>query len=110
MSRNRFKELRQCLTIGTAPLQADANDPWWRIRPFVDAFNENRSRSVIPGEYLTVDEIMSMWLGLESTYSTNGLPHTTKIARKPRGVGAEMKAVCCSTSNIMLRIEMLRIW
>ncbi len=45
------------------------------------------------GKFLTVDEIMSRWLGLESQHAAEGLPHATKIARKPEGIGAEMKAV-----------------
>lgn len=48
-----------------------------------------------------------MWLGLESTYAAEALPHTTKIKRKPRGVGVELKAICCSHSNIMLRVEIM---
>lgn len=34
---------------------------------------------------------MTFWLGKSSQYSLNGLPHTTKIIRNPRGVGTEFK-------------------
>ena len=54
-----------------------------------------------------VDEIMSSWRGAEGKYSAEGLPHVTKIARKPEGVGAEMKAVADGESNIMLRLDIM---
>lgn len=48
-----------------------------------------------PGKYLLVDEIMSAWKGLCAQFAVFGIPHQTKIVRKPEGVGAEMKAVAC---------------
>ena len=35
------------------------------------------------------------------------MPHVTKIQRKPRGVGVEMKALCDGQSNIMLQLEIV---
>ena len=41
---------------------------------------------------------ISTWTDAEADYNANGMPHKTKIARKPEGVRAELKAlVCCST-------------
>ena len=57
---------------------------------------------------MVVDEIMSAWRGAEGKYSADGLPHVTKIARKPEGVGAEMKALADGESNIMLRLDIMR--
>jgi hypothetical protein len=45
--------------------------------------------------------------GLDSTYAVEGMPHVTKIIRKPRGVGVEMKALCDGETNIMLRLEIM---
>lgn len=122
MARDRFKLLRTCLTFSLPPHQhaavpvADPTaqqqptpdaDPWWPIRPFIEAFNESRKVVITPGAFLTVDEIMSMWYGKEQTSTVEGIPHKTKITRKPRGVGAELKAICDGDTNIMLGVEML---
>jgi hypothetical protein len=82
-------------------------DKWLPIRPFVDAFNKCRREHVKPGEILVVDELMSMWYGLDGKYALEGAPHVTKIQRKPRGVGVEIKAVCDGESNIMLGLEIM---
>jgi hypothetical protein len=60
-----------------------------------------------PGKFLVVDEIMSMWHGLEAQYSAEGLPHTTKIKRKPEGVGAEMKAVADGDTGCILGVDIM---
>jgi len=54
-----------------------------------------------------VDEVMSSWVALEDGYVAGALPHTTKIARKPRGVGIEMKAMCCVQSKIMMQLDIM---
>jgi hypothetical protein len=113
MSRDRFKTIRKhfcCARDGNRSILHGSEvdtDPWGMIRPFIDAFNANRARSVTPGGVLTVDEVMSMWLGLDSEYAVEGLPHLTKIARKPRGVGAEMKAMCDGQSGILMSLELM---
>ena len=56
---------------------------------------------------MVVDEVMSAWRGAEGKYSAEGLPHVTEIARKPEGVGAEMKALADGESNIMLRLDIM---
>ena len=56
---------------------------------------------------MVVDEVMSAWRGAEGKYSAEGLPHVTKIARKPEGVGAEIKALADGESNIMLRLDIM---
>jgi hypothetical protein len=60
-----------------------------------------------PGAYLTVDEIMSLWRGLSAEFVADGIPHETKIARKPEGFGAEMMAVACGERGILLRIDIM---
>ena len=34
------------------------------------------------------------------------MPHVTKIARKPKGVGAELKDAVDSETNIIIRLEL----
>ena len=119
MSKHRFKFIRRCMRfavtpgatqrpVGDVPLMERGDiDPWEPIRPFVDAFNANRAKSVTPGRVLTVDEVMSMWLGLDGDYAVEGLPHVTKIARKPRRVGTEMKACADGESGIMMNLQIM---
>ena len=56
---------------------------------------------ITTGQHITVDECMSAWKGGESAHRVEGMPHKTKIARKPEGVGAEMKALCDGSSGIL---------
>lgn len=56
---------------------------------------------------MTLDEIMSFWYGMDSEFAANAMPHKTKIIRKPRGVGAEAKALCDGESGVMLRVDFM---
>jgi hypothetical protein len=56
---------------------------------------------------MTIDEIMSFWYGLSSEFAVNTMPHQTKIIRKPRGVGAEAKAIADGESGVMLRLDFM---
>jgi hypothetical protein len=115
MSKARFKAIRKYMTCAPPEhvhprppgVTGPDKDPWAPIRPFVDAFNGTRVKNFTPGRVLTVDEVMSMWYGLDGDYAVEGLPHVTKIARKPRGVGAELKAAADGESGIMLNLQML---
>ena len=35
-----------------------------------------------------MDESISAWRGKDGNYCSDGMPHVTKIKRKPKGVGA----------------------
>ena len=35
------------------------------------------------------------------------MSHKTKIPWKPEGVGAEMKSLCCGTTGIMLKLDIM---
>jgi hypothetical protein len=107
MSKNRFKDIRRLFQMNTKPVGNDVNDKWWEIRALIEAFNSNRATTIVPGKYLVIDEIMSMWLGLDGVYAVEGIPHLTKIARKPRGIGLEMKALCDGASGIMIGLELV---
>jgi len=54
---------------------------------------------------LFVDECMSAWRGQEQYLKDALGVHITKIARKPEGVGIEVKASADGSSGILLRLE-----
>ena len=83
------------------------NDPWRPVRGFVDAFNTRRQQVVTPGDALVVDESMSGWQGAEGDWVVDGLPHVTKIIRKPVPVGCELKCITDGRSGIMMGMEMM---
>ncbi len=39
--------------------------------------------------------------------ATSGAPHVTKIARKPEGIGIELKALACGESGVILKLEVM---
>lgn len=56
-----------------------------------------------PGKFLCVDEIMSSLKGLSSHFDALGILHQSKIARKPEGEDAEMKAMACGECGYSVR-------
>ena len=65
-------------------------------------------RIVIPGPFLCIDECMSMWKGLCWIIAgIFGLPHKTKIARKPEGVGCEFRALAYVQTRMLLVLEIM---
>jgi hypothetical protein len=105
MGRNRFEDLLRYLRLDTFTADDLKEDKWKPIRSFVDHFNAAREQFVYPGWMICVDESMSSWRGRDGRIM-NGLPHVTKIKRKPKGVGLEIKDACDVMSGIMLRLEL----
>ena len=107
MSRNRFTVLVKRLKMYDPALDAaNPQDPWRAIRTFIDEFNNNRRKTVTPGWVCVVDESTTKWRGLGDWYEL-GMPHITKIPRKPEPVGLEIKDLCDGESGIMLFIEIM---
>ena len=48
---------------------------------------------------------MSSWNGADGEFVAQGMPHKTKVARKPEGVGAEMKSLACGETCILLKLD-----
>ncbi|KAL5517975.1 hypothetical protein EMCRGX_G003632 [Ephydatia muelleri] len=48
---------------------------------------------------------MSSWISRKQDYTSDGIPHLTKIIRKPKGVGTEMKCLADGVVGIMLQPE-----
>jgi hypothetical protein len=102
MSKNRFKCIERNLQFG----QRIDGDKWWRVRGLVEAFNNRVQIAFSPGEFVTVDELMSFWLGKDGAYYEEGLAHVTKMKAKPRGVGLMMKAMADGATNIICSLEL----
>jgi len=49
---------------------------------------------------------MASWEGLEDEYDVFGMPGVQKIARKPKGVGMELKSLACGDTKCILKLEM----
>jgi len=106
MSRRRFEDILHYLRLDDQNLSASIpGDQWFAIRGFVTAFNLNMETNFHPGTKLCVDESMCSWRGRGDF--AGGMPHVTKIARKPKGVGLEIKDVCDVSTNILLRVEIV---
>ena len=73
--------------------------------PWSDGFNVRRVQVLSPGQALCIDECKSSWRGADGAYIVEGLPHVTKIQRKPEGVGCEIKAVADGETGILLQLE-----
>jgi hypothetical protein len=80
-------------------------DAWYPVRDLIKSFNKRREEVVFPGEKLCGDESMSTWKGRDASYRSDGLPHSTKIVRKPDPVGLEIVNVSDVETRIMLRLE-----
>ena len=109
MTGYRFKNIMKHLVFsyGVSDEEA-ASCSFWQVQPLVDAFNDCRVQRVIPGYKLVVDESMSEWRGKDQRYGAkSGCPHVTKIIRKPKGVGMEIKNLACCDSGIMMALEIM---
>ena len=108
MSRSRFDKFWQAFRLTRYPSSITrATDQWYEVRSFYDAVNTNFDNSFIAGRKLVADEIMCSWHGMSVSYDTEGAPHVTKIARKPEGIGIELKALACGESGVILKLEVM---
>ena len=51
---------------------------------------------------------MPAWNGSDGKYKPDWKPHKTKIPRKPEGVGAEMKTLCCGVTGIIMKLDIMQ--
>ena len=49
---------------------------------------------------------MFAWHGKDRNVCSDGMPYVTKIARKPKGVGAELKDAADSETDIIIHLEL----
>src|SRR5690606_33289022 len=97
MSYNRFHEILSSLSVANENA-ADLTDPWWKVRPLMEAFTENRKSTIYPSWNLVIDESISAWTG-------NGMPHVSYIPREPEPCGAELKCLADGSVGVMLVLE-----
>ena len=101
MGIKRFEDILRCMTFG----DSDPNDRWSFIRPLLTAINKRRQQFVVPSHILTDDELMSSWISRMQDYTSDAIPHLTKMIRKPKGVGTVMKCLADGVVGIMLQLE-----
>ena len=84
--------------------RGDSDNKWKYIQPLVDAFNARKRKFVEQGTEVVIDESMRKWIPFfENT--PEGVPHLSKIIRKPQGIGVEYKNVADTQTGIMLFLE-----
>ncbi|KAF1790876.1 PiggyBac transposable element-derived protein [Phytophthora cactorum] len=104
MSRHSFEQILNALAFEESTVTSDT---WRSVRPLIDSFNYQRRKVISPGNILLLDECMSSWKGRKGIYAAEGLPHTTKIARKPQGVGTKLKSVADGEIGILLGLDLV---
>ena len=100
MSGNRFNDLCQCLFL-TNHAPPSYKDPFWEVRQFMKAWNDNMSKNFMPGWVNCLDESISKWLG---QYTCPGF---MCIPRKPWPFGNEYHTICCGISGILYAAELV---
>eukprot|EP00733_Pompholyxophrys_punicea_P001939 Pompholyxophrys_punicea_v1_NODE_1200_length_870_cov_1.514110.p1 type:complete len:198 gc:universal NODE_1200_length_870_cov_1.514110:28-621(+) len=89
MSNHRFETILSHIKLNS--LENPGNDKWWPIRKFVDDLNQP----------------MCSWRGKSGNYCDDGMPHVTKIVRKPESVGVEIKTIADAVSCVIIRLEIV---
>jgi hypothetical protein len=102
MSLNRFHKLMKSAPSAHADYSKHYEAPWWRVSRLIAGFNENRKRTILKSDVMTIDESMSAFQ--PRTTKCGGLPNISFIKRKPKPLGTEFKNICdgvhgCSLSK-----------
>jgi hypothetical protein len=107
MPRDVFEEYLRNFRLSIYTVADVAADLWRPIRFAIESFNEHRPTVFKPGTYICGDESMSEWRGRAWHVGDTviGLPHVTKIARKPKGVGTEIRSLADGETRIILGLE-----
>ena len=103
LSRNRVEILLRYLSF--CPEDENNSDKWSSVRRLIEYFNQRRVEKFYPGWQLCVDESVSSWRGKDGDFCSDGMPHVTRIDRKPKGVGCELKNSADADTKIILQLE-----
>jgi len=106
MSYTRFNKIRTFFSTCFSDEGFKELDEWWHIIGGINMFNERRKEIFQHVPVVCLDELMSAWR--PRTTRTGGLPHLTKMDRKPEPLGTELKAAACSTTGCLLHLEIQR--
>ena len=108
MCLHRFNQIRKHMEFSVGVTNEEAKScSFWQVQPLVDAFNHSRQTRVSPGYKMVVDESMSEWRGKDQRHGDSGCPHVTKIIRKPKGVGMEIKNMADCDSGMLMALEIM---
>lgn len=99
--QDHFEQWRKYLKLWP---QDSAADACAHVTHLISAFNITRKSNIIPGTGVCIDESMGKWIPFFSD-TPEGIPHLTKLIRKPVGVGFEYKCMADAESGIMLFLE-----
>ena len=102
MTRQRFERILQHLRHDA---DADPEKPVAQVKALIADFNERRTNVYVADNEVVADESMSANNSMKDRYETTGAPRTS-IARKPKGVGYELKNACDKV-GIMLALELV---
>eukprot|EP00731_Ephydatia_muelleri_P004705 Em0002g881a len=102
LTRDRFEILLRYLSF--CPVHEVVDDKWAPVRHLIEGFNQRRVQKLYPGWQLCVDESVSSWRGKDGDFCSDGMPHVTRIERKP-GVGCELKN--CADADTKINGELL---
>lgn len=103
MRRGRFDAIKGSVHAAYTDPTMAGEDPWYEIRPLIDAFNENRLENVVKSEFLIPDEAMSPYQ--PRTTPAGDLDHLSFVERKPKKLGTEFKCVADGAHGLMLFLE-----
>jgi hypothetical protein len=108
MPKNRFMVLEQAEQFCEC---SDADDPWWRVRMLISWYERRRVACMVAGQYVTIDESGSWWLGRDAAklpgfLQEGACPHVTWIRKKPKPTHIEFKNVADVATGIMLCLEL----
>ena len=108
-SKSRFQKIFQAFQLEDKDtIKHHMNDdPWAELRPFYDEVNNTLENAITPGATIVIDESMSSWHGLSTSFDAEGCPHVTKIQRKPEGIGVEYKALADGYSGVIIKLEVM---
>ena len=101
LSRDRFLYWKKYLKLWPPTVNEHT---WDSVRGLISAFNTTRMQNVKPGTEVVMDESMGKWIPMFQG-TPEGVPHLTKIIRKPCGVGIEYKDVADVNTGIILFLE-----
>lgn len=108
MPKNRFMVLEQAEQFCEC---SDVDDPWWRVRMLITWYEKRRCTCMVAGQYVTIDESGSWWLGRDAAklpgfLQEGACPHVTWIRKKPKPTHIEFKNVADVATGIMLSLEL----
>eukprot|EP00731_Ephydatia_muelleri_P000864 Em0001g864a len=105
ISRNRLNDLLRYLRFCPADEYTNKKDKWSPVRRLIKGFNEQRAATFYPCWSICVDESMCAWRRKDENYCSDGMPHVTKIERKPKGVEVELMVAACAETKVMIALE-----